>query len=325
MFKKLSFLIFLLVSLLISCSYEKVSANNNLEISNQYFSFAMPTETKGTYNVGQFNNGIYITEKISEKAGLIGFAFGLRVFKNPNDYVYEDGCKKIGELTDKNGEIYDMVLMRPTDVQLSEGEEIQNNFNRLYKVGDNVEIKGVNGCQYLQGKGMKGEELYEKVLNKYKLTLTKKWDSYEEFKKEDINSVFYNLSKSKKNIFNEIGYTYYDINSDGIDELIIGKITKGRLKGLIYDIYTMVNRVPKRIQLPSSNSELFICNDIFLCYNYHSNKKNNRMTVFGLNKNSINLYIHDEFSYDKKKKGDNEQISIYNKYYKRFDFIPFNK
>ena len=324
MIKKLFVSIILVVSLLISCSYVKAAANNDLEISNKYFSITMPNDTKGLYVVMKENNGIDIFEKVSKNAGLIGYAFGLRIYKNPEDYVYSDGCTKVGELTDKNGVIYDMVLERPTDVVLSEGEKVQENFDRLYEVGNNVEIKGINGSKYVKGKGMKGEELYEKVLNKYKTALAQKWSSYEEFKKEDFNSVFYVLAQSKGNLFDKVGYTYYDINSDGIEELIIGKIAKGNSKGMIYDIYTMVNRAPKRVPFTFDKVELFVCNDIFLCYNYSSTKKSGKTTVFGLNKNSTKLYTHNEFSYDKKKKDYDDMMSAYGDY-KRFDFVPFSK
>ncbi|MBO4336486.1 MAG: hypothetical protein J5842_00240, partial [Lachnospiraceae bacterium] len=42
-------------------------------------------------------------------------------------------------------------------------------------------------------------------------------------------------------------YAYLDVNNDGIDELLIGEIAEGDLKGTVYDIYTMVDRKPVHV------------------------------------------------------------------------------
>ena len=67
MFKRFLFFVFLF--LLISFSGAEVWAHNRLEVSNEYFSFVMPKEAKGTYSVGKEDNGIYICEKISQRKG----------------------------------------------------------------------------------------------------------------------------------------------------------------------------------------------------------------------------------------------------------------
>ena len=306
MFKKVT-----VIAALLCCFSLRASAET---ISNNFFSFIMPDDTKGTYTVEKFDNGIYIAEKISQKTEFGGFAFGLKVFKNPEDYATFDGFKKIGELTAKNGVIYDMVLMRPTDVQYGDGEEIKKNYDRLYEVGNNVEIKGINGNKYVKHKGMKGEDLYSDILNNYKGA--------------------------------GLGYVYYDINSDGIEELIIGKIAKGKSKGIIHEFYTMVNRKPKLILRLDDTDRYFICNDNFVCREEYA-KNQNRMTVYILENNSNYLHSQMVFTYDKikdkknpwfiryggfsgknqhvDKKVFNETKSIYANSYKKFDYIPFSK
>lgn len=72
------------------------TAGNNSEISNDYFSFTMPKDTKNTYSVNKEDNGIYISEKKSAKAGLGGFAFGLALYDDPKDYAdMEDSRKSV--------------------------------------------------------------------------------------------------------------------------------------------------------------------------------------------------------------------------------------
>ena len=314
----------ILIGVLICCFCLKASADNGIVISNNYFSFIMPNDTKGIYTVEKIGNGIYINEKVSKKAGLIGFAFGLKIYQNPGDYVGFDGYKKIGELTDKKGVIYDMVLVRPTDVVLSEGEAVQKNFDKLYAVGDNVEIKGINGSKYVKDKGMKGEDLYGEVLKKYKKAFTEKWTA-KQYKDAGMGDVFPALNQSK------IGYAYYDVNSDGIDELIIGEINNGKKKGSFYDIYTMVNRNPKIVLKGSDVKQYFVCNDNFLCVDETlKGKKQNNLSVYGLNKNSTKTYQQAIFNYDldkrdMSKKEFNERKSVYSSNYKKFSFIPFSE
>ena len=345
MFKRVFVSILLLA--LISCSYVKSAVNNNPStISNGYFSFNIPYEIKDTYNVRKNDNGIYICEKKSEQAGLGGFAFGLKIFKSPKEYAYMPNAKKIGELTDKNGIIYDMVLMRPTDVQYIEEKETEKIYNRLYNYGDKVEIKGINGSKFFKNAGTKGEDLYGEILKKYKKAFTEKWTSDEKFENEDMGYMYYNLLQSNKDLRNEIGYAYYDINSDGIDELFIGKIAKGKSKGIIYDMYTMVERKPTHVLSGGDIDkyiEYLVFNCVFLCNESSLTKNENSMRVFVLEKNSTELFSQITFIYDanKNKKSPwfitydnvkdsknvskklyNKRKSIFSKRYKRFDFIP---
>lgn len=314
MYKKLSVLL-LVMTVGIGASAAKASLNNSgFEVSNNYFSFTLPDAAKGTYTVNKENNGIFICEKISEKSGLGGLAFGIKIFKNPEDYAKMTGSKKLGELTDKNGTIYDMVLMRPSEIRYGEGKQIEENYNRLYNLADNIEIIGINGNKYVKQKGMKGKDLYSDILNNYKGA--------------------------------RLGYVYYDINSDGIDELIIGKITNGKSKGIIHEFYTMVNRKPKLILRLDDTDRYFICNDNFVCREEYA-KNQNRMTVYVLENNSEYLHSQMVFTYDKikdkknpwfiryggfsgknqhvDKKVFNETKSIYANSYKKFDYIPFSK
>lgn len=143
MFKRFSFLMFLLV--LINFSYTSVFA---CEVSNEYFSFMMPKSAKGTYSVIKEENGIYICEKISEQRGQGGFAFAVNFYKTPDDYADMEDVRKIGELADKNGKLYDIVLRQPREIYYGNGRKIAKNYRRLYDFAPNVEIKGINGNKF---------------------------------------------------------------------------------------------------------------------------------------------------------------------------------
>ena len=144
---------------------------------------------------------------------------------------------------------------------------------------------------------MKGKDLYNEILKKYKSAITEKWE-VDKYNSEDLGLMYYVLSNSKKKLTDKIGYAYYDINHDGIDELLIGEIKRFPLKGYIYDIYTMVDRNPVHALSADTQERYFICNNYFICIEYLSNNKENCTAVYFLEKNSTNIspqikFIHD--------------------------------
>lgn len=344
MLKKIFTVLF--VFMFMCCSYSKVVAANDMEISNSYFSFTVPDDAKNTYSVEKFDNGVYVCEKVSKKSDMGGFAFGLKIYKSPSDYADLEDNKKIGELVDKNGIIYDMVLIKPTEIRYGDDEKIEKDFTRLYEytneIGEN--IKGVNGAKYFNNRGMKGEDLYGEVLKKYKTAFLEDW-SYSKYRKEKLNCIYTTLSKSSKELLDKIGYVYYDINADGVDELIIGEISKSNSKGIIYDVYTMVDRKPTLVFSSSSSEKNFVCNDNLIWNGYSPKSESEIITICSLEKNSTKTVPQVVFKSNKKldknhkwsitygiygkpgfvtKKEFNERLKYYCSY-KRFDYSPISK
>ena len=337
--------IFLIFSVLLPSVYAK-SQKDGIKVSNKYFSFTLPYEAKGTFIAVKKDKEIFIYEKASKKAGYGGFAFGIKAFKNPADHAMMPNGLKIGELTDKKGIIYDMVLIRPTDVQFdyTKGGGVKE-YNLLYNFAEKAEPQGVCGSVYNKNQGMKGEDLYKDILKKHVTAIKEKWDSTK-LEKEGMSYMYNVLSKTNENVLDKIGFIYYDSNGDGIDELFIGEITKGDWKGVIYDIYTMVDRKPAHVISGGTRNRYFACDDSFLCYDYSSGAKESGTLVYTLEENSIQLFPQVGFKYDayenEKKpwfvsynfwenKWENvteqtfrERKSVFERY-KRFDFVPLRK
>ena len=264
------FFVFIVIfGLISSSSIASELKNNGLEVSSAYFSFTMPPETKGTYVVENKNGGISVLEKLSVKEGSGGWVFTIKMCKDPKDYADNYDAKKIGELTDKTGKTYDMVLICPTEIYYGEGETIQNNYIRLAGAVEHLEVKGINGSKYVKNKGMKGETLYGEVLRQYKTEM-----------------------KSKRSL-KKLGYAYYDINSDGIEELFIGE------KNLIYSVYTMVNRKPANVIAAKEDEILFLCNDENLWVERLYDSGKNIVNISVLERNSVKLTPVITFIYDK--------------------------
>ena len=288
--------IFILI--IISLFALKVYASENLTpkdtiIKSRLFSITVPEDLSGFYEIKKEKNKISIYHKDSKKAGFGGFAFGIKAYKNPADHAVLPGSRKIGELTDKKGNLYDMVLKHPTDVQYDYTKSTQppEIFKKLYDLGENVNIQGIKGASYHKNQGMKGKELYQKILEKHLTAINEKWDS-SKLEKENMSPMYNIIPKDK------IGYIYYDVNVDGIEELLIGEITDGAWKGIIYDIYTMVNRKPKHVISGWDRNRYYVCDDSFICNEYSSGAMESGLSVYNLVENSTELYPQVSFKYD---------------------------
>ena len=340
---------FVLVLIIFFISLNNVLAKSiqeNNKISNKFFSITLPNDVKNFYSVKKKNNGIYIYDKASKKAGFGGFAFGIQIYKNPSEHAMMPGGRKLGELKDKKRILYDVVLVQPTDVQYDYVHENKDDYMKLYKLADSIEFKitGKNGAEYFNKQGMQGENLYKDILKKHVQAVKEKWDSIK-LENENMSYMYNVLASANKNVLDKVGYIFYDTNGDGIEELLIGEIAQGSWKGVIYDIYTMVNRKPAHVVSGGTRNRYYVCNDVFLCNEYSSGALENGCDVYILVENSTELFPQVSFKYDgyedrnnpwfisysSDKKWQNvsekffkERKSTFDKY-KRFNYIPLSR
>lgn len=330
-------LVFCFCVLSFSCAFGSVE---NCDIfRNKLFSISLPSDFKGTYEIETTNDRISVYDKDAKKAKFGGFAFGIKAYKNPADHANMPGGRKIGELMDNDGYIYDIVLKYPTDVQYdyTKSEEAPESYKKLYDYGEVVKINGVNGSRYMKNQGMKGEDLYQDILKKYQRGYREKWNAGG-FESQNMSYMFHTVP------YNKVGYTYYDLNGDGIEELLVGEIAKGQWKGVIYDIYTMVNRKPVHVVSGGSRNRYFACDYSFVCNEYSSGANESGVRVYNLEENSNNLFPQVSFKYDGYENPKNPYFISYSddkwenvtkeKYnerkrvferYERFDYKPLSK
>ena len=345
--KKLLILVLSSFIIILNVSAKTIN-NTNEKISNKLFSISIPKELDGVYKTKIKRDAISVYHKESKKIGFGGFAFGIKAYKNPFEHAVLPGSRKIGELTDKKGNLYDIVLKYPTDVQYdyTKSPQAPKSYKKLYDFGEIVDIQGIKGSIYFKNQGMKGKDLYQEILQKHLIAINEKWDSTK-LEKEDMSYMYNVIAQSNKNVLDKVGYTYYDVNADGIDELFIGEIAQGQWKGVIYDIYTMVNRKPKHVVSGGSRNRFFVCDDSFVCNEYSSGALETGLRIFILTENSTELFPQVSFKFDgyinpknpwflsygsdiNGEKWKNVSEEIFNERkkvferYKRFDFIPLN-
>ena len=136
---------------------QAVFASRHGVVKNSLFSITIPEQFKGQYVTKIKKDKISVYDKESKKAGFGGFAFGIGAYKNPSEHATLPGGEKIGELADKKGTLYDIVLKYPTDVQYdyTKGVNPPDKYKSLYELGKNIEIEGVRGKTYLKCQGTK--------------------------------------------------------------------------------------------------------------------------------------------------------------------------
>jgi len=115
---------------------------------------------------------------------------------------------------------------------------------------------------------------YALVLNKYRTAVSEQWDMMQ-LRAESLNYmfssnyVFYNYSGDSRTDL--VGYSLIDVNSDGVDELLIGRLgSEHEDSRMIYDMWTLVDGVPKIVFNRTERGYYYLCEDGTV-YSYGSN------------------------------------------------------
>lgn len=185
-------------------------------------------------------------------------------------------------------------------------------------------------------------------MKKHLTAIEEKWDT-DKLKKEDMSYMYNVIAKGCNNdtqkVLDKIGYIYYDTNADGIEELLIGEIADGEWKGIIYDLYTMVNREPKHVVSVGARNRYYVCDGTFICNEYSGGANESGWLINGLLENFTELFGQVGFKYDgytnkekpwfivygfPPKNWENvseelfkERKAVFEKY-ERFNYIPFS-
>lgn len=273
------------------------TADLSLGVSNSLFSITLPKECEGLFEAETSDDQITIYDKEAKEAGFGGMAFTIAARKLPSEYA-GGPYTKVGELTDADGNKYDVVLGYATEVQWNyeESEDPTESFNTLYNSAEIVaaNMTGVNGATYEFGAGTKGEDLYGEVLEKYITAVDEGWDA-SKFEENGMSPEFYSLGQES---LDNIGFAYYDENKDGIDELFVGTIKDDELKGAAYDIYTMVDGAPELVVSGSARDRYYMYDNYFLVNEYSGGAMENGKSVYDISPNTTELVLQWATKYD---------------------------
>ena len=271
-------------------------------VSCPLFSVTLPADTD--YVVENNETCISVYDKEAKEGGFGGWAFSIEAYEDPSDYsgLME---RKIGELKASDGKIYDITVIYASDIQYDYEKytDIPENYSMLYEGSHDIfkTIKGANGNKYVRGGGMNGSELYGDVLRKHKKALTEKWDG-EKLEKEDMSRAYCETAQfAEGSLTDKIGYAYSDLNGDGIDELLIGEISKSSEPSIIYDIYTMKDRKPVHVVSGWYRNRYYMLENGMICNDYSNSAYSSGRAVYDLIHNDTELFLQCNMIYDAEK------------------------
>lgn len=269
--------------------------------ANDFIQMTIPSEFDGICRVDNQPDTLSVIYKEGEDAGYGGLVFYVWVREVTPDY--EGGPQiKIGELVSADGRDYDVVVGYPSEVQwdFNKSYSMPEDFKKLVDAEKDIcnTIQAVNGGTFEYGAGIHGEDLYGEVLDKYVKAVSEGWDA-NKLEEENMSPQFYEVSAfSEGNAGDRIGFAYRDVNLDGIDELFVGEIADGDFKGVVYDIYTVINRQPQLVVSGSARDRYFVYDSAFIVNEFSGGAAESGSLVYNLDYNSTEMTLQWGTKYD---------------------------
>ena len=284
---------------------------DGLTVACDLFEITIPEELADLCETEVQENRIDIYHKESKDAGFGGLVLSLNAMETFTGFPYV----KIGEVSNEDAVIYEMAKGFPTDPQFDyTKDEMPEDYRKLYDAAEEIigSLTGVNGFTYVPGAGAEGEGLYTSVLIKYAQAFTEGWDNAK-FEEENMSPEFGFMSmENEGQIPPQVGYAYKDINGDGIDELFLGEIAEEEFKGVVYDIYTIVDHRPAHVASGFARDRYYAYDDSFVCNAFSSSAFTSGWSVYALMTNSAELVFQWGYLYD-------EEMNAANPWFKTYD------
>ncbi len=226
--------------------FKEVAPDADGRISNGFISITLPKELEGTYTAFCNDSDIDIYDKACSDAGFGGFVFGVCAV---DDYSEYGGMRtKIGELTDKDGKLYHVLISHPSDVQwdYTKSDAPPATYSAISDRQKDIisTLTPDGGGTFTEGGGTKGADIYGNLVKDMIEKIRNAKDS-NELEAEDLSPVYYAMTQgaNPRDPMKDIGAAYVDINLDGVDDMLVGDISSRE----IYDIYTSVDGKPAHV------------------------------------------------------------------------------
>lgn len=322
----------------------------DMVLSTDLITLTVPEEFKGKFLAVIDGESVSFYDKASNESGFGGYAFSVVVDKD-NDILPGGMYTKVGELSTAQGERYNVCKGYPSDVQwdYTASDEMPEDYAKLYNSADKVieSARAAGDGTFVYGAGTKGEELYPYTVSRYIDAINEGWDA-NRFEEENMSPEFCALAETEGDkALDRIGFTYRDISSDGVDELLVGIIGDDGEPSVVYDIYTAVDGVPALVVSGTSRNRYYA-----LEYSGFANIRSEGagadvITVYEITPGSTELlqqysikndsyadeknpwfvnYEDDDTSWESMTEDDyNERYELLNKEYQKLDYTPLSE
>lgn len=99
--------------------------------------------------------------------------------------------------------------------------------------------------------------LYQDVLERFEVALDEDWD-VDMLQSADMSYMYVFDSNGE----DEVGFCFYDLDQNGTSELLIGKVVPGDFyKGMIFDMYTVINEKIVSVLSSGERYRYYLCED----------------------------------------------------------------
>ncbi|SFC48921.1 hypothetical protein [Butyrivibrio sp. YAB3001] len=282
-------------------------------ISTDLITVTIPDELKGTTYANIVDDRIEIYDKAVVDSGFPGFVFSIGV--SPDCTVYAGGMYvKQGEIFASDGKIYNVGKGYASEIQWDYNEpDMPESYKKIYDSSDSIiaNIQGVGQNMFSYKAGTKGEDLYFTVLDKYVTAINEGWDA-SKLEEEGMSPEIAVIVSNSDKPFENIGYAYVDINTDGIDDLFIGDISGGELDGAVYDIYTMVERVATHVVSGTARNRYYGYANYAILNEYSGGAAENGYIISTLTPNDTELFCQVAYKYDANENAESPWFTAYN-------------
>ncbi|MCR5421054.1 MAG: hypothetical protein K6E98_08615 [Lachnospiraceae bacterium] len=316
-------------------------------VDNGLFQMTVSRDYEGSYKIETSDDMIAVYDKEAMEADFGGYVFSVKACKYPGDYAGGIG-KKVGEIKKDEEVLYDIVMEFASDVQydyITYSDEAPESYMRLYEGAEDMvkTLKPVSEGEFIWGSGCLGDGMYTDIIDKHITAIKEKWDA-SRLEQEGM-STEYNVIDiaTGGEAMKSVGYAYLDINLDGVEELLIGEIAEGNLKGVVYDIYTIVDRKPAHVVTGWSRNRYYALENGMICNEGSGGAALTEWQIIDIVPNSVEMIPQYSIKYDGYENeknpwficyGDDEWESITEEeakdflsrgVYLRLDFIPFSE
>lgn len=142
------------------------------------------------------------------------------------------------------------------------------------------------------------EERYKDILDKYYQALSESWD----MQRLADNGLCY-LCMYYEGL-SDIGYTFIDIDNNGVRELLIGEMNaEGAYVGMFFDMYTIVNDEVVLVTSSGERDRYYLCEDYTIANEASGGAESSMHAYYNLTDNKklelIEVVVYDGICYDK--------------------------
>lgn len=208
------------------------------DVENAHLTVTVPDEIAAICDIEANDDEIAFYESISHEAFGGGFVGSIRLYESVRDYGYMPSYQRGGQITLTDGTKLDVVLARPSDVQYDLQDEDSTNHYHLISdafLSDITESIVPKDGVYTPQDEVDTTAVYVETLDRLRQAVEEKADMTA--LKEDGFSYLYMYMYEEEAPLSAIGCAYMDINRDGYDELLLGRVGDNA----VYDLYTQLD------------------------------------------------------------------------------------